>query len=71
MLWTCFVLFIVYPLSFGPVCRLWLAAFGSPPAPSSAWDLLVAIYAPLIYLGNTFPPVADFFLWYLGLWGAS
>jgi len=63
--WALFLLFVVYPLSTGPVCRL-LLELGVLP---DCIDALETVYAPLIYLSDAWEPLEDFFVWYLQLWG--
>ena len=63
VLWLCFFLFVVYPLSTGPLFVL----FQHTGADQS---LLTTIYAPFVFLSDNFEPVADFFAWYVGdIWG--
>jgi len=63
ILWSCFIVFVIYPLSTGPVILI-LERLDVDS------DLIEAIYAPLILVADTFEPVEDFFMWYLlGVWG--
>jgi len=64
MLWPCFILFVVYPLSTGPVWRL-CKAFDL----DSNYSVRIVLYAPMIALCSAFDPLNDFVNWYLGLWG--
>ena len=53
-----FALVALYVLSIGPVVR-----FSNSPSP-----LLMRIYAPLIWLDNTFPTISYAITWYAELW---
>ena len=65
VLWIGFTLLVVYPLSTGPLVRLW-AATGS----ASLRQSIEAFYTPLILLCDHFEPAEDFFEWYISdLWG--
>jgi hypothetical protein len=66
-LWIILLLLLVYPLSTGPVIKLHTALTGS-----SNRDFLFVVYAPLIWLSRTCPPVEQFFDWYVAdLWQAE
>ena len=60
--WLCVLVFIVYPLSTGPV---WLLC--EELQLDASWDIRLAFYAPLVALCDAFEPVEDFFDWYVGL----
>ena len=61
-LWACLLVFIIYPLSTGPVILL-IQHTGADES------LIGSIYAPLMFLSNSFEPVEDFLIWYFDLWG--
>jgi hypothetical protein len=63
---ACFlcVVFIAYPLSFGPAVVL-NARYNSGKQPS--WGV---IYAPLAWAINQCPPLNAAFQWYAGKWAA-
>ena len=60
-LWLFILVFIIYPLSIGPVALL---------ASKQVLPLnTVKIYSPLATLDNHSSSAHDFFVWYLRLWG--
>lgn len=61
--WVLVVLAICYPLSVGPVARL----YRNRPAPA----IIPAIYAPLGYLYGHSAAAKAAFDWYAGLWGVD
>ncbi|HEY5909941.1 MAG TPA: hypothetical protein VJA21_04985, partial [Verrucomicrobiae bacterium] len=63
LLWLFLLLFVVYPLSSGPVVRLWKAL-------GLAQDPVLGLYTPLVFLAFYFPGFRSLFMWYLGLWKA-
>ncbi len=64
IVWGLVLLLVVYPLSSGPVARLWsLTAFSD--------DAVLGLYTPLIYLAFYLPGFRRVFTWYLGLWKTS
>jgi hypothetical protein len=56
--WLAVLLLVLYPLSTGPAVRL-------AEHDIVSMDILEHLYAPLIWLAENCPPVADFFEWYL------
>ncbi len=64
MLGTILVLVIVYPLSSGPVTKLWTMAGFSD-------DVVLGLYTPLIYLAFYSQGFRNVFTWYLSLWKTS
>ena len=69
ILWSWMGLFVIYPLSTGPVVSLCLAIDGPYSGGSMGWKTVEVVYAPLILLSEEFLPVANFLEWYLGFWG--
>ncbi len=61
LLWLLVLLFVVYPLSSGPVMKLWSVAGFSP-------DPILGFYAPLIYLAFYSEGFRRLLIWYLHLW---
>ncbi len=62
-LWVCLLVFVVYPLSTGPVFKL-TPMIGGPPA------AVMAIYSPLGYLYDHSHAVRAFYDWYhQKVWG--
>jgi len=59
------ILFLVYPLSVGPVARVCVALRGqnTPPPPT-----LIAFYAPVEWVGDHFPAFNNFMVWYVSKW---
>lgn len=55
---------LVYALSTGPVIRFSISR--RVPLP-----VITTVYAPLSALCRVWPPVQDFFDWYLEVWGIS
>ncbi len=64
VLWTLVLVFVVYPLSSGPLVKLWATAGFSP-------DPMLGLYTPLIYLAFYIPAFRSALGWYLKLWGAE
>ncbi len=64
VLWTLVLVFVIYPLSSGPLVKLWATAGFSP-------DPMLGLYTPLIYLAFYIPVVRSVLGWYLKLWGAE
>jgi hypothetical protein len=60
VLWVCFVLLVVYPLSIGPAARLYEAT-SNPTLRNSIYG----VYTPIILLCDACDPVEEFFEWYL------
>jgi hypothetical protein len=58
--------FLLYPMSVGPVALL--LKLGVIPA--SAEPVVRALYAPLSWLGDRSSLLTAFVRWYLELWGA-
>jgi hypothetical protein len=56
--WLAILLLVLYPLSTGPAVKL-------AEHDIVSMDILEYVYAPLIWLAENCPPVADFFEWYL------
>ncbi len=64
LLWVFLVLLILYPLSSGPVTKLWsMAGFSD--------DVVLGLYTPLIYLAFYSQGFRQVFTWYLSLWKTS
>lgn len=60
--WFAILLLTIYPLSTGPVLRLWPAGISNPT--------LMGFYAPIIFLADHCEPFGDFLGWYVfDLWG--
>ena len=65
VLWVCFVLLVVYPLSVGPAVRLYEATSNA-----ALRNSIEAFYTPLVVLCDACDPVEDFFIWYVeAVWG--
>ena len=63
LVWLLVLVFLVYPLSFGPAFKL--VTEGELPQET------LTLYDPLVMLA-TFEPVGDFFVWYIyDLWNAG
>ena len=62
--WLFVLLFVVYPLSSGPVVRLWTAL-------GLARDPILGFYTPLVFVAFYFSGFRSLFMWYLDLWKAN
>jgi hypothetical protein len=58
--WTLIALFVVYPLSMGPVG--WISNR------NQSWRIFNAAYAPLIWLCESSEPISRGINWYLDFW---
>lgn len=61
LLWLSVLVFIVYPLSFGPAALL----YEKHP---SMQAILLGFYTPLVLLSLNCPPLEKFIDWYVRIW---
>jgi hypothetical protein len=64
--WTALVLFVLYPLSMGPVW--WLDDHFGPWGSGIVSGPQFTAYAPLFWLGERFPSFGNALHWYVHLW---
>jgi hypothetical protein len=57
--WTAWILFVIYPISSGPVCAL---------AELAGWGWLAVPYLPLIWVTGFFPPLRIALMIWIMIW---